>query len=216
MADQANTPRRPTRRQEAIGRRYGRLVVLEDCRNEKGTRVYRCRCDCGDETTAVLGNLTSGNTKSCGCLDRERKARTHPDLDGAKNAHKHPLYRRWRRMIKRCYDSTWWCFHRYGGRGITVCDLWRDDFAAFVRDMGPMPSPKHEVDRRDNDGPYSPENCRWSTRKEQARNTGSNRRVEYAGRMMTLAEAAELSGVPYSMAQRRLNAGWPTERAFRR
>lgn len=117
-------------------------------------------------------------------------------------------------MLQRCYNPKHIHFDRYGGRGITVCARWRESSAAFIEDMGQPPSGLHTIERRDVDGPYSPDNCYWATQKDQQRNRTNNRIVIVAGERLVLATAAERYGVPYSKVKRRLRAGWPVERAL--
>jgi hypothetical protein len=102
----------------------------------------------------------------------------------------------WRAMVARCHDPNNSSHRSYGARGITVCAQWRASFEAFRGDMGPRPSSKHSIDRKDNDGPYSPENCRWATRKEQALNRRTNTLIEFDGKALTLGEWALVVGVP--------------------
>lgn len=122
-------------------------------------------------------------------------------------------YNAWSSMRKRCMNPSAKNYPRYGGRGITICERWATDFAAFLEDMGPRPSADHSLDRIDNDGPYSPENRRWADRYEQARNRGNNRRVTFRGREMTVIEAAELSGTSINLVRSRIKRGWSIERA---
>lgn len=117
-------------------------------------------------------------------------------------------------MLHRCRNPANRSYHRYGGRGITVCDRW-NEFSAFFEDMGPRPSPRHSIDRVDNDKGYEPGNCRWATKKEQSRNREANRIVRFQGRDMTVAEACELVGISQELAKQRLDSGQPVERAFR-
>lgn len=124
-----------------------------------------------------------------------------------------PEWKIWCEMRRRCNSPNRARWNRYGGRGISVCDSWESDFRAFLRDMGPRPSTEHSIDRIDNDGNYSPENCQWATHKEQSRNTSRTRRVvHYKSRRITLPEAAEITGIPRETLRDRLKRGWPQDR----
>lgn len=117
------------------------------------------------------------------------------------------------RMKNRCFNKNEPHYEDYGGRGITVCERWRDSFPDFLADMGPRPSNRHELDRHpNNDGNYEPGNCRWAIRKQQARNRRSNRFVTIGGVTKTLAEWSELSGLSIGTISRRVELGWPEDR----
>ena len=123
-------------------------------------------------------------------------------------------YRAWQTMRLRCTDPANQAWADYGGRGITVCDRWKDSPENFIADMGRKPTPKHEIDRIDNDGPYSPENCRWATRSENDRNRRSNRWVTASGERKTLAEWSQIVGISDDVLSKRLDAGWSPEIAL--
>lgn len=125
-----------------------------------------------------------------------------------------PEYRAWQTMRQRCTNPKCEAYPDYGGRGITVCDRWLNDVSAFIADMGPKPSPRHELDRERNNEGYSPSNCRWVIRPVNCRNRRSNRMLEFAGETLTLIEWSERSGVPPSTITKRLGAGWPMEKVL--
>lgn len=125
-----------------------------------------------------------------------------------------PEYRAWQQMRLRCTNPTHAAWADYGGRGITVCREWLDSPAQFLADMGPKPSSAHELDRRDNDKGYAPDNCRWVVRATNCRNRRSNRQLTLNGSTRSLAEWCELNGLPRDTVRKRLEAGWSVDDAL--
>ncbi len=199
--------------QDLTGLRRGRLLVLREAvQSADGRTQWLCQCDCGNTKTVLAKQLQNGKTKSCGCLAIEsRKERSVPEHDLKK---RRPSYTIWRNMIQRCIDANAKQYHRYGGRGIKVCERWRHSVDNWITDMGQRPSNKHSIDRIDNDGDYEPSNCRWATVKEQARNRRSNRILEFQGCRMAMAEWAEKLGFSVQTIKSRLNLGWSVEEAL--
>lgn len=204
-----------------IGDTFGRLTVIargEDYiyKGRPQEPRWRLRCECGNEAEVRRSQLNNGHTKSCGCLSAEKageRTRTH----GASQTR---TYRAHKNMIQRCTNPANPGFHHYGGRGITVCQRWRfgeggkTGFECFYEDMGPCPSEKHSLDRRDNSLGYGPENCRWTTQDVQTANSRRNVRVLYNGEDLCLQEACRRAGVNYRTVQMRRKMGWSEHRWF--
>lgn len=158
----------PSKAIDVSGKTFGRLRVLSFVEVRKGNSFWDCLCECGNKTQVTAGNLRNGTVASCGCLKKEvllRRCKSH-GMAGT------PVYRRWVEMLTRVRNPNRACARNYSGRGIGVCDEWRD-FTAFYRDMGDLPTPKHTLERVDNDKGYCPENCVWATAHTQARNKRS-------------------------------------------
>jgi hypothetical protein len=199
------------------GNRYEKLSVtgpvLPMAYGRGARQFWECRCDCGNTTRVEQSKLRSGHTRSCGCLSIESVRKRRLTHGFTVNRTPTPEYRIWLTMNTRCNNPRATGFDNYGGRGIVVCQRWRQ-FPNFLADMGPRPSSKHSIDRIDNDGPYDPTNCRWVTRTEQARNTRANHLVNYLGRTQCLAEWADDLGVPESRLRHRLRHGWSVHDAL--
>lgn len=150
-----------------IGLVVGRLLVNEQKGfNKHGKALFLCSCACGKTCTVISSRLKNASTKSCGCLSRET-TRAMAFKYGSSTSPEAYCYRN---MIYRCYNTKCPGFKYYGGRGIKVCARWRSDIQNFLTDMGTRPSSKHSLDRIDNDGDYSPSNCRWATKRQQVLN----------------------------------------------
>lgn len=153
-----------------VGMKFGRLIVFSFSRRDKSIYFWNCRCDCGNEKEVRADSLKSGRSQSCGCLRKERVIETQTKHNNTKGHNKTPEYNSWAAMKARCYNQNFKQFPDYGGRGVIVCDRWKDSFEDFLIDMGEKPTPNHSIDRIDVNGNYEPENCRWTDRTSQQRN----------------------------------------------
>lgn len=169
-------------------------------------RVVYCICSCGKHKDCLVVNLRSGEVKSCGCAKHNN--RNH-DTHGLS---KHPLYRVWAQMNSRCKYKGQTSFKNYGGRGISVCKKWRGDFKAFY-DWAISNGWKRglQIDRRRNNGNYTPSNCRIVTKSQNARNKRNTTFLEFGGKRLSIADWADLLGLYYSLIMYRYRAGWPIE-----
>lgn len=201
--------------QDLRGRVFGRLTVMD--RTERVTHNGRsffrwiCRCECGTVNIMIHPtSLKNGNTRSCGCLRRESIGRVNYKHGRSRSKE----YITWQNMISRCHDIRDKQYPDWGGRGIVVCPEWQVDFSAFFRDMGAAPTAGHSIERVDNDGPYSRENCRWIPRGDQSRNTRRNRFLEYGGKRMIMSDWAREIGTAPSVLHNRLKRGLTVEQAL--
>ena len=208
------------------GQRYGKLVAIERVgTNSIGSSTWRCACDCGQVAVVSSGKLRSGWTRSCGCLHRENTSkyvsrRRYTPHGHARKGQISRLYRSWCHLRGRCLNPSDKKFPDYGGRGIAICDRWLHGdgtmrgFQCFAADMGPHPGKGYTIDRKDNDGPYSKDNCKWSTAAEQSRNTRRNRFYTLNGETLCMEDWAKRLGMNSGTLRLRLIAGWSPERAL--
>lgn len=177
-----------------LGARYGRLLVIGEVLGAKN-RSWQCKCDCGVVCIRVVSRLTGGVSQSCGCLQYECRLRPNRRTHGESRAGLDTKeYKAWLSMKGRCLVKTHHAYERYGGRGITICARWLV-YENFLADIGRAPSPKHSLERRDNDGGYSKENCYWATAKEQMRNRHNT--IMIGG--STLMEECKRRGLRYKI-----------------
>lgn len=197
---------------DITGQRFGMLTVVERAPNNAAGRVcWRCACDCGAKATVVGSDLRGGHTRSCGC---RHLVHGH---------HGSPEHKAWSQAKYRVSTPSAKGWHRYGGRGVGMCDRWirgengRSGFECFLADMGPRPSSLHSLDRwPDPDGDYEPDNCRWATRREQANNRSKHRHISSGVALLTFAEYAReitrRTEFSPEIVRVRLSRGWPRER----
>ena len=176
---------------------FGKLTAIRLLRRGSGDNrvaIIECRCDCGNLTEVRSCNLTSGNSTSCGCSTDN--ARSWVGLANRTHGMSYSTeYTIWHGMKNRCTNKKDPKYHRYGGRGITVCERWMNSFENFFADMGPKPSSHHSIDRIDNDGNYEPANCQWSIAIVQANNRSNNVTLQIGGLKLTVSQCARIYGV---------------------
>lgn len=176
-----------------IGKKYGRLTILASFRQNGKKTFYKCLCDCGKEVTSPAGNIRKGKTKSCGCLKIEKRIK-HGDSYSQ-------TYKAWDNIRSRCYNEKHNSYPNYGGRGVTMYSIWRDDYVAFRDYIGypPEDGQRYTVDRIDSNGNYEPGNVRWATYGEQAKNRG-----------MSSRNTTGVPGISFDQSRNRYKAQWLT------
>lgn len=198
---------KPNHSQIQINQRFNKLIVLSLIpeHSKTGDKIWECLCDCGNISFVRSRGLNSGESQSCGCMHKQ-KVTKHGMI-------KTPEYRTWAAIKRRASNPNASDYKRYGGRGIKVCGRWLDSFEAFYEDMGDKPTGK-TLERINNDGNYSPENCKWATHREQANNRTTNKYFTIDGETLTMAQWARRCTVNYQTLRSRIRAGWHIEKAL--
>jgi len=189
-----------------VGERFNSLTVLKELkdRNKNGHILYSCKCDCGNIKTILGASIRSGSTKSCGCLVTK--------TNGKHLKEKSKIYKTWIGIKTRCFNKNSNIYKNYGGRGISMCETWKD-FNVFYKDMGDVPNGM-SIDRIDVNGDYKKSNCKWSNHKEQSRNKRNNNFITYKGTTKCLTEWCEELNMPLNTFSNRLKRGWSIEKTI--
>lgn len=204
---------------DLTGQKFGKLTVIKRAGSTKyHCANWECLCDCGNKKIISGNSLTTGKTKSCGCICKEiNNSFKHGH---SKRNRQSKIYITWKNMKARCNKTNNKRCKDWGGRGITVCERWSNKingFQNFLEDIGEPPTNKHQIDRIDNNkliNGYSPENCRWSTPKEQNRNRRTSHLISYDNKNLCCAEWEEITGIPQRTIARRIIDGWSIKEAL--
>lgn len=199
---------------DLVGQTFARLTVVSRAGSQNKKATWLCRCDCGNEVVVKSDNLKTGNTKSCGCQKRESTIATMQATKRTHGLSRSAEYKIWVHIKQRCYNEKSASYPDYGGRGIVMCKRWKDSFEEFFKDMGNRPSPDMSIDRRDVNGEYSPDNCRWATDVEQCSNRRNNHLIEHNGVTKTITQWARDAGLHPTTIRLRLRGGWTMEEAM--
>jgi hypothetical protein len=192
---------------DLTGQRFGKLQALEQLANELNHRIcWLCLCDCGRKKVIASNHLTSGKIISCGCIQK----RVH----WKHGRHKEPEYRSWVAAKARCFNPKNQAYADYGGRGIKVCEEWRNNFIAFYREMGPCPEGM-SLDRIDNNRGYEPGNCRWASKFYQVRNTRSTKMLTFNSKTQVVSDWSRELNIPVTTILGRLKRGLPIEHVLK-
>lgn len=197
---------------ERIGERFGKLLISQKHHVEEGRVYYLCDCDCGNTVIVQYSHLISGNTKSCGCLQKDLTSKRFTKHNNST----HPLYGVWTMMKQRCYNQNNKSYKNYGARGIKVCSEWKNDFDAFYKwSINNGYEHKLTIERLNVDGDYCPSNCTWVTQEHQQNNRRNNIVIEFGGFVGTLSQWSIRTGIPYATLRKRIvDLGWDTYEAL--
>lgn len=198
---------------DMTGQKYNRLTVIERAENTADNHTaWLCKCDCGNMCIVMGKSLRLGHTKSCGCYNKEMRIKLN-----TKHGKRYTrLYGIWLNMKNRCNNPKDTYYSCYGGRGINVCEEWSNDFMSFYNwSMDNGYADNLLIDRINVNKGYRPDNCRWTTLKEQANNKTNNHYITYAGKTQSMMKWAETLGIKYSTLRARINSyKWNIEKAF--
>ena len=196
--------------QDITGQKFGRLTAVKISHRIKNYTYWECACECGKTTTAQIGHLREGHKVSCGCYLKERQREANTTHGMSKTSE----FFAYTNMMTRCYNKKNSRYNRYGARGIAVCDRWLGENGRFNfhADMGEKPSPGHSLERKDNNGPYSPENCIWADKMTQGQNTSRVRNFTHNGKTQCMSAWCRELGLSSTGILTRLVHGWSIER----
>ncbi len=188
-----------------VGRTFGDLTVIAR-EGRQGTKAtWKCACSCGNTHVARSDQLKNGDIRSCGCKNPHKRKHGRAGTR---------IYRIWRGMLDRCYNEKAASYANYGGKGVTVCDRWRESIDNFIEDMGLPPSESHTLDRKENADGYHSGNCKWSTPEEQGNNRSTNVDMTFNGKTQTIAQWSRETGLSKDTIRLRLKRGWTADRTL--
>jgi len=215
MSPDAKKEKRGIGFRDLTGKKFGRLLVSGIDQSSQPKRIrYSCICDCGKPVVVQRNNLVSGNTMSCGCLQIERASQKNKKHgESYYGGHLTKEYKIWLGMKARCYNPNNDSYSRYGARGIVVCERWVNSFETFLTDMGRCPSGM-SIDRRNTNGNYEPQNCRWATQQEQQNNRLNNRWFTLNRLTKTISQWSRHLNKNPKLVHTRISRGWSVERAL--
>ena len=204
-------------KKDLTGKRFGRLLVTEEYKIENKQTSWLCKCDCGNSKYVLACDLKNGSTSSCGCYQREQLLKVVTTCDGMYGTRVHKIYTN---MIRRCYDNTLYYYCNYGGRGIKVCDRWKESFNNFYEDMGKsyeehvaeFGEKDTSIDRIAVNGNYEPSNVKWATMEEQAYNKRNTVYITFNNEIHNIKEWSIITGIPKSIIYNRRHYGWDVNR----
>ena len=204
---------------DLTGQKFGHLLVLERAENRicKSQKIvcWKCKCDCGNIAIVQASNLITGNSTNCGCIRKKHSIEGARKKNTKHNQSHNRIYFIWQSMKDRCYNSNNKNYKNYGGRNITVCNEWKNDFILFYNwAMNNGYKEDLTIDRIDVNGNYEPNNCRWATIKQQENNKRNNHILYYNNEKHNITEWASILGINRNIIYDRLRYGWTVEKAL--
>jgi len=198
---------------DITGQKFGRLTAIKYIgSNKHKNRIWECKCDCGKFSNVTVAALISNNTSSCGCLHRELASKRFGTHHGGGT----PLYRTWKNMKQRCYNSKNNYYKSYGGRGIKICDEWLHDFSKFQEwSFKNNYEEGLSIERNDTNGNYEPDNCSWIPLKDQGLNKTTTIKIKIGNVEYSINELSQKHNIPYATLWRRIRDRWNSDILFK-